>query len=171
MALRRQGGTRRADRQPGPKAGQKTIQVGVPDRYIAFITGEMTVADLDDEEVMRGQLRNSRGDFAGRKPNAVPREFMNAIMIEQQRRFQGLLGEQITVAMDTLMEVMQKAHPQPGDAARVKAATYIIDRFAGKTPENVQLKAEVTSKFEDVANDILIDVDTKQGEDDELGDI
>jgi hypothetical protein len=171
MALRRQGGTRRAAGRPGLKAEQKTLQVGVPERYIAFITGEMTVEDLDDEEVMRGQLRNKNGDFSGRKPNAVPREFMNAILIEQQRRFQGMLGEQINVAMDTLMEVMQKAHPQPGDAARVKAATYIIDRFAGKTPENVSLKAEVTSKFENVAHDILIDVDAKQGEDDELGDI
>lgn len=180
MALKRSGGTRRGPVK-GSKVqpGQKYLQIGVPDRYTGFITGELSVEDLDDEEVMRGQLRSRNGDFVGRKPNAIPREFMVAIQIEQQKRFQDGLNPLVLDALNTLQYVMQPGYrAQPGDAAKVKAATYIIDRFAGKTPENVQLKAEVSTRFENIANEILIDVDdsddvdtTTKEDDDELGEI
>lgn len=175
MAALRRGGTRRPKLQPG----QKSIQVAVPSRYEGFITGDLSVEDLDNEEIMRGQLRNSNGDFGGRRPNAIPREFMVAIQIEQQKRFQDGLNPLVLDALNTLQYVMQPGYrAQPGDAAKVKAATYIIDRFAGKTPENVQLKAEVSTRFENIANEILIDVDdtadadtTTKEDDDELGEI
>jgi len=143
--------------------------------------GTLSVEDLDDEEVMRGQLKARDGTFKGGVPLSIPREFYTAIRIEQQKRFTEGLNPLVLKALDTLAYVMKPDYrAQPGDAAKVKAATYIIDRFAGKTPENVQLKAEVTNKFEDVAADILIDVDeqrsiassiTKEEEDDDLGDI
>lgn len=151
-----------------------------PSRYAGFMDGTLSVEDLDDEEIMRGQLKARDGTFKGSAPKSIPREFYTAIRIEQQKRFTEKLHPLVLDALTILQHVMKPDYrAQPGDAAKVKSATYIIDRFAGKTPENVQLKAEVFNKFENVAADILVDVDEERSiessptkeEDDDLGDI
>lgn len=117
-------------------------------RWQMFADGELTWADLDDEEVMRGQLRSSAGDFRGRPPAALPAIFVKELAAEQRRRFNDQIPELVQVAMETMREVMQRRNPLPGDGARIAAAKYMIDRYAGKTPENVSVKAEVTNKLE-----------------------
>lgn len=123
-------------------------RASVPDRYMAFVDGDLSVEDLDDEEIMRGQIRNASGGFGGRPPKAIPREFYVAVVAEQHRRFQQQIAPKVEEALATLMQVMNRKNPVPGDAARVKAATYVIDRFAGRIPETVRVQADVTTRFE-----------------------
>lgn len=134
-----------------------------PARYQAFMDGDLTVDDLDDEEVQRMQLRASDGSFRGGIPHALPREFLNAIRMEQQKRFAHWVNTVIPEAQKTVVELMQSKKLQPGDATRLKAAQEILERFAGKTPERVEVKAEV-SVFEQTLSDIIVDFDSEDDE-------
>lgn len=134
-----------------------------PARYQAFMDGDLTVEDLDDEEIQRMQLRASDGSFRGGVPHALPREFLNAIRVEQQKRFSHWVNTVIPQAQETVVELMQSKKLQPGDATRLKAAQEILERFAGKTPDRVEVKAEV-SVFEQTLSDIIVDLDDEDEE-------
>lgn len=108
-----------------------------PDRYKAFLTGEITVEDLDDEEIMRGQIRSADGSFRGRPPKLVPREFAAALAKRQQEMYNGEMGELVVEAWKTLNSVMKNRNPLPGEGARVQAAKLILERYYGKTPDVV----------------------------------
>jgi hypothetical protein len=133
-------------------------------RWQMFADGELDWDDLDDEEVMRGQLRSSAGDFRGRPPAAIPARFVKELQEQQRKRFNDKIPDMVRQAMDTMSEVMGRKNPVPGDGARVAAAKYIIDRYAGKTPENVNLQAHVTSKFEENLSTVMV-YDEEQEED------
>lgn len=134
-----------------------------PSRYQAFIDGDLSVEELDDEEIQRAQLRNSVGTFTGRPPQSIPREFMLVIQREQQRRFQQFINEAVPEAQKAVLQLIKSNNLMPGDATRLKAAELVLERFAGKTPDRVEVKAEVT-KFEGIAADILIDIEEDEEE-------
>ena len=129
-----------------------------PERYRAFIDGDLTVEDLDDEEIQRMQLRNERGTFQGNPPVSLPREFIQAIRIEQQRRFAHWINTTVPGAQKAVVELMNSKKLMPGDATRLKAAQEIIERYAGKTPDRIEVKAEITN-FEASINEIVVDLD------------
>lgn len=143
---------------PTTKMGnRRTILHGaVPDRYEAFLVGELTVADLDDEEIYRGQIRNVHGDFRGRPPKLVPREFATALQQEVARRFSAEIAALVPDAIKAIQTVLNKKHPQPGDGAVVNAAFKVLERFAGKVPETMNLKAEITS-WEKHMTEVVVD--------------
>lgn len=132
-----------------------------PERYRAFIDGELTVEDLDDEEISRAQLRASDGTFRGGVPMSLPREFVRAIQVEQQRRFHQWIAKNLEDAQKAVMELVNSKSLTPGDATRLKAAQEIIERFAGKTPDRVEVKAEI-SHFESTIADIVVDIDEEE---------
>jgi len=134
------------------KSRHKTATVS--ERYMAFVHGDIDVTELDNEEVFRGQLRNAQGDFRGGVPHFVPREFAQAMQKEAARRFSADMQALVPEAIAAVKEVMAKKHPQPGDGARVQAAFKTIERYAGKTPETVQIQAEV-SVWERNAGEII----------------
>lgn len=131
----------------------------IPDRYRMLVTGEMTVADLDDEEIFRGQLRNKNGDFRGRPPQWVPQAFVKALQEEQRKRFSSEMQGLVPESMKAIQRVLTKRHPQPGDGAIVNAAFKTIERFAGRVPENVNmnLHAEVSLVEQNMADIIEVD--------------
>jgi hypothetical protein len=124
---------------------RKKTRGSVADRYVAFLEGDLTVDDLDDEEIMRAQIRNKRGDFAGGPPKLIPRQFAMAIQERQRKIMQERIGGMVLKALETLQEVMEKQHAQPGDNARVNAAKLILERNLGKVPETINLNAEIRS--------------------------
>jgi len=132
--------------------------VGIPERLQAFIDGELKAEDLDDEEVRRGQLRSKDGSFKGRPANYLPREFVLAIQREGQRRFELWIRESVRDAQQAVLELTNSRRLAPGDATRLKAAQFILERYAGKTPDRVEISAEV-KKYEHVLEDILVDVE------------
>lgn len=114
----------------------------VPDRYDAFVKGEITIDDLDDEEIMRAQIKNADGNFKGRPPKYVPHEFAQAIVAKQHELVASRIAGLVTQAFDTLSDVMGKPFPQPGDSARVKAAQLVLERYLGRVPETVNIRQQ-----------------------------
>lgn len=138
-----------------------------PARYQAFIDGVLTVEDLDDDEVFKLRLRNKDGSFSGRPPISLPNVFLEAMRREQHKRFTANMAAKVAAAEATIDRLMDPAHvPGASDATAFKAAQFVIERFAGKTPDNVNIKAEVTSKWDDAMDDVIIEVDVEEEDDD-----
>jgi hypothetical protein len=126
----------------------------VPPRYRAFLSGELTAADLDDEEIRRGQLRDKNGTFAGRPSNVIPREFHEAIAKEALDRMNGRLSRMVSLSVDVLTEIaLNKRAPA---VARNQAAIYLLERVVGKIPDKVQQEV-VMKKFENDLEEIVED--------------
>lgn len=129
-----------------------------------LLDGVITVEDLDDEEIAKGQLRAADGSFKGRPPNYLPREIAMAWAREGQKRHQLWVAGMVGEAQDTVRD-LNKRSLSPADATRLKAAFWILERYAGKTPDRVEVKAEVQT-WEHVVEDILVDVEE---DDDDFG--
>lgn len=142
-------GKRGKGRAPGPKT-----KINIPPRYEAFVEGRMKVEDLDDEELIRGQLKDVNGHFTGRVPMAIPRSFHTAVVRELVRRQeQSLLGD-MADAYGALREIA--LDPRKPAVARNQAAIYLIERVAGKIPDRLAVQAEV-KPWEDDISDVLSD--------------
>ena len=131
----------------------------VPTRYQDFLDGNLTVEDLDHEELVRGQIRNRNGEFGGRPPLVIPRSFHTAVVRELVHRGEGKLKEHLDLAIDTMAEIAgnKRANPQ----ARIQAAQYLWERVAGKIPDKHIVEASV-KRWENVAKDVLVDIDDKE---------
>lgn len=124
----------------------------VPPRYRAFLTGEMTIADLDDEEIRRGQLRDVNGTFAGRPSNVIPREFHEALAKEALDRMNGRLSRMVGMSLDVLTEIANNKRAPA--VARNQAAIYLLERVVGKIPDKVQQEV-VMKKYMSDLEDIV----------------
>lgn len=134
---------------------RKIRKVTINTRYQEFVDGTLTIDDLDDEEIMRGQLRTVAGDFRGRPPAYVPISFAKAIAEKQRQMVFVELGRKVLKALNTLDEVMSRQHPQPGDNARVAAARLVLEYNIGKVPDKVELKAEISTWEQNVGELIV----------------
>lgn len=118
-------------------------------RYRLFLAGQLTVDDLDDEELASCGFRMPNGGIF--KPRNVPRElaqgFQRAIYDRAQRELRSLTVE----AAQTMGEIMKNKNVEPD--IRLKAALSIIERNLGKTPQIIAV-AE-TKAYEEVFDGIL----------------
>ena len=105
-------------------------------RAEALRTQQISVEDLDDEELIKGQLRDSDGKFRGGPMRQVPKEFHDELM----RRIIGAGTEKLRGAflesIDVILEIVRTDTNPP--ELRAKWAQYIIERLAGRTPDVVQ---------------------------------
>ncbi len=124
-----------------PKDPKRAATVTVNDRALAFARGELTIADLDKEEIARAQFRNKAGDFRGRPADMVPREFATEMMRQHQEGVFKELAAQVLTALRTLDNVMK--HGGIGDQARVKAAEIVLQYNIGKVPDKIEIKGEL----------------------------
>jgi hypothetical protein len=129
-------------RKPRMSTRSRDNRVVVNDRALAFARGELTIEDLDDEEIRRAQFRNKAGDFRGRPSDLVPREFMTEVARQHQDRIFREMAVMVITALNTLDRVM-KYGGAPGDMARVKAAEIILQYNIGKVPDKVEIKGEI----------------------------
>ena len=123
-------------------------------RYALFLNGKITVEDLDDEELSRGQLRALDGTFRGRPPRVVPSELVQAMRREWLKRAEARLREALLdKGIGTLTSLADD--PSIDAAVRLRAAEKIIERTMGKVPDRVQLAAEdpVETLFRSILND------------------
>lgn len=146
--------------KPKPRTSRQ-IRVSAPTRLDMLINGELSVEDLTDEEIRRQQLMNKNGDFRGRPPMWVPREFALAMQAEHFRRFRKDMSELVPDAVKAVKEMLNSRHLAPGDAARLRAAELVIERNFGKVTQNVDshVTLDKGKTFEDYSEEILIDVD------------
>lgn len=129
----------------------------LPDRYQAFVDGDIKMSDLDDEEILKGQIRNVNGSFGGKPPLVIPREFHVQMVKELIHRNDRRILPRLEEAQDVIRDIM--LNPRAPAIARLAAATYTWERIAGKMPEKMQVDT-VVRKFEGLINDgtLLIDL-------------
>lgn len=142
---------------------RKSRQIEVT-RLDLLISGELSIEDLDDEEIRRMQLRNSAGDFRGRAPLYIPREMAMAFRQEHFRRFQKEMAELVPDAIRAIKEQLNSRHLAPGDATRLRAAELVLERNFGKVTQNVDQHVVVDKgkSFEDFVGDAIIDVEPEE---------
>lgn len=155
----------RAKREQMRKEAEAEGAVPAGERWRMLLDGTLTVADLDDEEVSRMQVRAKDGSFSGARPKRMPshlaQAFHREIITRAESKFRTALGDAVKV----LAEIAND--PDASDAVRVQAADKIINRVLGKPVETVRIEGE--SKWDGLLGEAL-DVDrdladlTDQGE-------
>ncbi|QLF84486.1 hypothetical protein SEA_RIE18_4 [Microbacterium phage Rie18] len=135
-------------------------------RLELLVSGDLKIEELDDEEILRMQLKNANGDFRGRPPLWVPRSFALEMRAEFTRRFQGELNNMLPKALKAHKEILDSRHLAPGDAARMTAVKEVYDRTFGKVVQQTEVHATVEKKdFTDVVADVVMDLDIEEDED------
>lgn len=104
-------------------------------RYQKFISGLITVKDLDDEELAKGQFRDRNGGFTGNPPKMIPRDMHDQFVNELFERSDIRLREGLVACVDTMVEVATSPVYEAKD--RLKAAQWVFERVRGKNPEVV----------------------------------
>lgn len=127
----------------------------VPERYDAFLSGEINIEDLDMEELLKGQIRDKNGSFGGRPPKLIPRAFHVKVTQELLHRAESTWRENMNDAMQVFVEIMNNPRVRAQD--RLYAAQYIFERIAGKIPEQQFVTATV-KRWEDVAEATIVEV-------------
>lgn len=127
----------------------------ISERMQKFLDGEITVEDLTDEEIQRGQFADYEGKFRGRPSQMIPRKFYDAVVAEQQRRWEARLAEELEPSLKVLKEIRDN-RKAPADA-RMKSAIYIIERRVGKVPEKNEVKVQV-APWQKGIEGVLVDV-------------
>ena len=108
-------------------------------RQEQFNNGLLTVADMDDEELRYGRMR----DASGRIPRVtktlenIPRDMYDAMVSEHAQRFDERLRQQLDVALDTMFDVMTDVTAEPKD--KMEAAKWFVERARGKAAERVDI--------------------------------
>lgn len=123
-------------------------------RYAEFLSGKITVEDLDDEELAQGRLRSSDGTFRGRPPTVIPAEMVQAMRREWLKRAQNTLAEALLdVGIRGMIELAKDPLVDP--AVRLRAQQVIIERTMGKVPDKIEIAAEdpVETLFRKILND------------------
>ena len=157
-------GSKRVSRRPGQRT--RVVATRERTRLELLVSGDLKIEDLDDEEILRMQLKNQNGDFRGRPPLWVPRAFALEMRAEFTRRFQGELNNMLPKALKAHKEILDSRHLAPGDAARMTAVKEVYDRTFGKVVQQTEVHATVEKKdFTDVVADVVMDLDME--EDDE----
>lgn len=109
-------------------------------RMFKLLSGEISIEDLDTEELARGQLRNKNGTFQGRPPLLIPRQFHERAMREIVMRGEEVFRKDFVDAVKLMGNIVRDTEAK--DETRMKAATYIIDRIMGKPKEQIEFTGE-----------------------------
>jgi hypothetical protein len=106
-----------------------------------LLSGELSVEDLDDEELARGYPRSINGTFQGNRPKVIPKVIHDKMIRELFSRADTLLRENLVQAVDTMARIMND--PTVDTAQRLKAAQWIYERTRGKVPDVIHVSAEL----------------------------
>ena len=106
-------------------------------RYQQFLAKQLTVEDLDDEEVLNFGFRMPNGSIY--RPRNIPREFVNEITKAIYDRALHEIKSNAVEAAKTLASIM--VDPANDASIRLKAAESILDRSIGKAPQQLNITA------------------------------
>lgn len=120
-------------------------RVRLGQRNLAILRGEEELADWDEEELIRGQRRDKNGGWVGRPPKVVPRALHDELVRRKLSEGYQLLATNLVKAVEALGQIV--GDPEADANARVKAATVIIERVMGKTPQPIVLAGMNEPKY------------------------
>lgn len=114
--------------------------IRVTGRYALFLSGKITVEDLDDDELAQGRLKAVDGTFRGRPPKTIPADMVAAMRREWISRAEARLREALMEkGIGTLVDLASNA---VDESVRLRAAQGIIERTMGKVPDKIHVQAE-----------------------------
>lgn len=128
---------------------------GIKSRWEQLVDGELSVNDLDDEELAKGRCRDKDGGFGGRPPKMVPRELSDRMRSELLARGQSMFAEHFQTAIKVLAEIALDTSGDAKAADRRAAAQYLIERVAGKVPDKIEVRSQ--DPWQQIMDDILVD--------------
>lgn len=109
--------------------------VGRMTRFQKLCQGLISVEDLDDEELARGQCKGADGRFGQSPPRMIPKAIHDQMVQQLFVRANEQLRHDLLGAVKALGTIAHGEAFEPAD--RIKAATVIIDRVMGKTADVV----------------------------------
>jgi hypothetical protein len=135
----------------------------LPDRYQALVDGQITVEDLDDEELFRGQLRGADGYIRGRHPKAIPWVMHDAFVQQVTQRLERTIVESMPDIVQGLIDIATGGiNDDTGIAmdVRAKAQMYLMDRILGRPKERTQVDVNVQARWEQAfqGGDVVVDI-------------
>jgi hypothetical protein len=107
-------------------------------RWAKLLDGTITVADLDDEEIAKMQVRGADGGFAGRK-RRVPSHLAQQMKDEAIKRATEQFRVFAPKAVKRLLEIAEDPDTKPADA--IRALDIALNRGLGKTPETIRVES------------------------------
>lgn len=125
----------------GEATGKERALVRVGASNTRILTGQEDLSEWDDEELRRGQRRDKNGRFQGVAPKIVPKAIHDELVRRTLSQANDLFNENVVTAVECLIDVVKGADSEDKD--RIRAAAMILDRVMGKTPDKVELSAEV----------------------------
>ena len=128
------------------------------ERWRLFMAGDLTIHDMDDEELARGQFRAGDGTFRGRPPKTIPRDFAQQLSRELLRRADSEFRKMLIEAVRTHGTVMRVGEK---DADRLRAANLVVERTMGKVPDKV-IVSEGRPEWESAVDEFLAGVENGQ---------
>ena len=128
----------------------------VSPRADAIRRQEIRVEDLDDEELIRGQVRDADGHFRHGPLRQIPREFHDELMRRILDRGLEKLRSSYLSAIDVIVDGIVEDRTVD-IRLRYDAAKYVIERLAGRTPERVEVGVEM-KKWETVMTKIIKEI-------------
>lgn len=141
-------------RQKKAKAREEAKTKGKPtatERWAQLVDGQLTVAELDDEELRRMKVRSLDGTFNGPRPSRMPSHLAQAFHQEAIKRANDKLRTAAPEAVQALLDIGRD--PDVKESDRVRALMYVVDRSLGKTPETVRIEGQ--SKFDRMLSEAL----------------
>lgn len=128
----------RQPRTRGKRVHASKKLVNVMDQIEAgTLTMQEFVATLSPEELVRGQLKDHEGKFRGRPPKWIPAEFYQACIRQLLKQGELMWREAFYDSIKVFSDIAKNEALDPKD--RLKAAQYVIERVAGKTPDKVEV--------------------------------
>lgn len=120
-------------------------------RWTQLCNGDLSVQDLDTEELAKGMTRNSEGKITGRGSVMVPRSLAQQMKQELFDRAQSILDEDLVTAAEVLGDIARDIEVEPQH--RLKAAGMILERVLGKPADTIHIATE--KPYEALATRIL----------------
>ncbi len=119
------------------------------ERWAMLLSGQLTVKDLDDDEITKMALKGKGGVFGGRQ-RALPSHIIAAFEAERQVRWKRDIMAAVPTAVDALLDIINDAEHKD----RAKMAQWFVERAMGKTPDVVQVTTG--NEFDRVASEAIV---------------
>ena len=140
-ATRARAASRRAARAANPDAKS---------RHQMLMDGELSVRDLDREELKAGRGRDIDGELKGRVA-PIPQRIVAKMHQEIFRLHGEIMRSALVDATDTLVELANS--PEVKDEVRIKAAAILLERNVGKVPQDIRVGS--IDPWEQILDDML----------------
>lgn len=105
-----------------------------------LLRGNISVDDLDAEEISMGMCKNADGSFPLRRPSVVPKSIYDKMQSKLYEKVHEELRQGLISSVHTIRQLME--NPEEESNVRLKAAIYLLERVMGKTPDVVQINQQ-----------------------------